>query len=103
MNLHADLPLLIDEYLNENAKRNIQQISISIPGHQGHFFIIDSSSLDLRITQGFKLSIYFSFDHTNKKGQKMLEKINLTNCLEGFENSIDAKNLVYIKRTDNDS
>lgn len=23
--------------------------------------------------------------------------------MEGFENSIDAKNLVYIKRTDNDS
>ena len=97
MDLSNKLDQLIDEYLNENDKRNIQGIFITIPGHKGFFFIMDSFRLMLSKSATFSLSILFSFNEKTKKGKSLADKILVTKCFDGFAVRKDGKNLTYLK------
>jgi hypothetical protein len=104
MNLSNNLEQLIDEYLNENDKRNIQCIAVYIPGHKGQFFLTDAAVIDLtKLRSDFSLTIYFSFNGETKNGQKLKERIANHPELTAFEMRRDGKNTTgYYLQTNND-
>jgi len=104
MNLSNKLEQLIDEYLNEDDKRNIQNIAIGVPGHKGQFFIGDAAVLDLTKSQSdFSIAIYFSFNGETKEGQTLKERIATHPELTTFERKLDGRNTIgYYLQTEND-
>lgn len=104
MNLSNKLEQLIDEYLNEDDKRNIHNIAIGVPGHKGQFFIVDAAVLDLTKSQSdFSLAIYFSLNGETKEGQKLKERITNHPEFTAFERRPDGRNTIgYYLQTNND-
>jgi len=96
------LDLFISEYLNEPDKKRIQNISIFIPGHNGHFWIIDAACLSFDLAtltfkpvETFTLAIYFSFSDRSRKGKSLIEKINKSECFKDFSIKADSRRLTY--------
>ena len=98
------LDLYISEYLKETDKKRIENISIFIPGHNGHFWIIDGSrltfnlaTLSFKTAETFSLAIYFSFADKSKKGKSITDKISMSGCFSDFTSQTDSRSLSYIK------
>ncbi len=98
------LDLFIDNYLKETDKKRIQNISLSIPGHNGDFWIIDSMSLSFNPAtltfeqlESFSLAIYFSFSDKGKKGVFLTGRIAKSECFKDFTIRPDSRLKVYIK------
>lgn len=102
MELPNKLGQLVDEYLNENDKKNIQGIFITIPDHKGFFFIMDSFRLTLRESDPFSLSISFSFNDKTKKGKSLVDKVHETKCFSGFTIMNDGRQLTYSRNFGDD-
>lgn len=93
---------LIDEYLGETDKRNIQGIFITVPGHNGYFIILDSFRLTLNESDTFSLSTLFSFNDKSRKGQSLADKIRVSKCFDSFTVKDNRKGLTYSKDFGND-
>ena len=97
MELSRKLEAVIDQYLNVTDKKTIQHISISVPGHTEHFFIIDSRKLNLKVSNLFSLSILFSISPKRKRGRGLVDKIRNNDCFIDFTELIDGNSLMYSK------
>ena len=97
MDLPNKLGQLIDEYLSETDKKSIRGIFITVPGHNGHFIILDSFRLTLKESDTFSLSTLFSFNDKSRKGQSLATKIHVTNCFDSFTVTDNKRGLTYSK------
>ena len=98
------LDLFIDDYFKETDKKTIQNISLVIPEHNGHFWIINSESLSLDLetltfnpAASFSLAIYFSFDNKSRKGSYLADKIARSECFKDFTVRTDSRRVEYFK------
>lgn len=98
------LKRMIDQYLREGAKRRTHHIDISVPGHDGRFWIIDASLFTEQTgSKGQQLAIYFSVSPYSKKGRRIVPVIDLLDTFAGYEQAIDGRFTVYYQLTDNNS
>lgn len=98
------LELFIDDYLKEVDKKRIQNISIFIPGHSGHFWIINSAVLSFDLAtltfkpkDSFSLAIYFSFNAKKRKEKYLTDRIATSGCFKDFTTRIAPRHLEYFK------
>jgi hypothetical protein len=93
---------LIHEYLRESDKRKIHHLDISIPGHDGRFWIIDASVLIIgQQTPEFKLAIYFTINQHSKKGRRVVQTIEMLDLFKDYNKGHDGRNFSFSKVTDN--
>jgi hypothetical protein len=104
MLLTRRIETLVDEYLRESDKRKVHHLDISIPGHEGRFWIIDASVLMIATeTPEYKLAIYFSVNQHSRKGRRVVQTVEVLNLFDNYNKGCDGRHVTFCKVTDNNS
>ena len=98
------LKRLIDQYLREAKKHKVHHIEISLPEHDGRFWIIDASLItEQPDSSDVHLAIYFSVSPYTRKGKRLVPVIDLMDSFAGYQQAVDGRFTVYYLITDNRS
>jgi hypothetical protein len=104
MSLEQKIKKAVDEYKQKAGKGQVHHIDVSLPGHDGRFWIIDAALLDAAPEgSGLRLAIYFSANRQSNRGKRVVQSIEVLDLFEGYTEAGDSRYLAYYKLTDNNS